>query len=152
MNLLVPGLEAMQPDELGLPVNLISRLVLSSTAFAQQYVQVRPPVQAGVGGCGRGSCVEPYLAPGTCCSAQPPHTCVILICHTAGRSRHLPHTFAGRGPGPCRAAAPASGQQPRARADRHAAGHESAGTCVQGGVQHIRGHLQVWEKCGMCRE
>ena len=40
MRPLVLALESLSGDELLLPVNVASRLVLSSTAFAQQFVQV----------------------------------------------------------------------------------------------------------------
>ena len=40
MRPLVSALETLVGEELLLPVNLASRLVLSSTAFAQQFVQV----------------------------------------------------------------------------------------------------------------
>ena len=40
MRPLVSALETLVGEELLLPVNLASRLVLSSTAYAQQFVQV----------------------------------------------------------------------------------------------------------------
>lgn len=41
MRPLVTALDSLEGEELVLPVNLASRLVLSATAFAQQYIQVR---------------------------------------------------------------------------------------------------------------
>ena len=80
MRPLVSALESLSGEELLLPVNLASRLVLSSTSFAQQFVQV----WAGVEGdqcCCFVLCVRGPLSAFQ--ASQPCHAlpCVISYSH-----------------------------------------------------------------------